>query len=470
MAVLTCCLFACAAEPLPELQPLPLTVEDPGPTDRLAIVTYNVQGDPTGENLRLSRLLRVIEEERPDIVVLQEVAPWALRVIAADEWVRSSGYAATTLDGQTASPFGLLVLNRCPIEETRHLGLEDGQGRVGLVTTLRVNGLRVGVGNVHLSSLLEDGPARADELDLVFAALADFDQAILAGDFNFGDGEEPESSHLDGSFRDAWTVLHPGEPGFTWDMQQSAQARKRAYAGEHSRRLEWVLLRSRRWAPEEATVIGNQAAPSRSSPLPFRPLWPGGRGSAGTLRDPPANPGPGRKGPEPLSPAAARPGLDQVAGVCAGHEDHRPRAERRPCLRLLRRLPERGLMVHRRKSAVPGHVAWFSGGAQRPRCGTACGPRTGAGAARWSDELNRPRAASRGRCRAPGPAAGPLAPGRRASLAAPAIRVGPSRAGRGVQLRVAGAAARRHPVQSSHVRGSATSRAPSGGRTVRPPK
>ena len=34
---------------------------------------------------------------------------------------------------------------------------------------------------------------------------------------NFADAAEPETSSLDPAFRDVWSVLHPGEAGYTVD-------------------------------------------------------------------------------------------------------------------------------------------------------------------------------------------------------------------------------------------------------------
>src|SRR5690606_23614534 len=105
---------------------------------------------------------------------------------------------------------------------------------------------------------------RAAQLDEIFAELGRErdDPGVVAtvfcGDLNFGDGEQPDTAHLDPEFVDLWTTLRPGEPGFTWDIEHSAMARLGSFVGEPSRRLDRILLRSRGFAPAAIEIIGDR--------------------------------------------------------------------------------------------------------------------------------------------------------------------------------------------------------------------
>ena len=103
------------------------------------------------------------------------------------------------------------------------------------------------------------GPIRARQLALIFKTLAPFKSAIFLGDFNFGDGEEPETSQLNRGYTDLWLALQDGEPGFTWNIEKSEMARKGSFVGERSRRLDRILLRSKRYKPATIRIIGDQA-------------------------------------------------------------------------------------------------------------------------------------------------------------------------------------------------------------------
>jgi endonuclease/exonuclease/phosphatase family metal-dependent hydrolase len=108
-----------------------------------------------------------------------------------------------------------------------------------------------------MESYLEDGPVQAVQLDRMFARLRGAEHALLLGDLNFGDGE-PESSHLEAGYEDRWIALHPGLPGYTWDIDRSDLARDSSFRGEPSRRLDRVLLRSSVWRGGAVTILGDR--------------------------------------------------------------------------------------------------------------------------------------------------------------------------------------------------------------------
>ena len=126
-----------------------------------------------------------------------------------------------------------------------------------LVATLQKDGRRLLAATVHLESYLEDGPVRAAQLGEVFALLGKTEDAVLMGDFNFGDAEEPDSSHLDREYRDVWKVLKPAQPGYTWNVERSPLAKRNSFPKEGSRRLDRILIRSSVWVPEAIRILGD---------------------------------------------------------------------------------------------------------------------------------------------------------------------------------------------------------------------
>jgi endonuclease/exonuclease/phosphatase family metal-dependent hydrolase len=131
-------------------------------------------------------------------------------------------------------------------------------GRNILTITVIVNERRMKVGTIHLESFLMAYSMRADQLDRCFAVLArENDDAVLLGDFNFGDEEPLETGRIPAAWRDAWKILQPGRPGYTWDIRKSHWAKRNSFDGEGSRRLDRILVRSDYWHPAEVRLLGD---------------------------------------------------------------------------------------------------------------------------------------------------------------------------------------------------------------------
>jgi endonuclease/exonuclease/phosphatase family metal-dependent hydrolase len=219
------------------------------------VLTYNVLGVPTAAEVRVPALMSILEDSGSDVIALQEVAPWFVRTLRAARW--TDGYHWSLPEGAERAPGGLLVLSRFPIDEVQRIPLPSRQRRLALAVRVRLGTHRMSIVTVHLDSHLESGSIRAEQLRRVFAFLADADEAIVLGDFNFGDDDERETAALDQRYVDLWTRLRPGEPGYTWNMEKSPMARRGSFPNEHSRRIDRILLRSTLFAPASAAILGD---------------------------------------------------------------------------------------------------------------------------------------------------------------------------------------------------------------------
>ena len=246
--------LACAAPGHLRLPSLPSRVSDPGPRERIRVVTYNLYWRNTDAEERGPAILAQLRAVDPDLVAFQELGSWFAGELDRSGFVRDGGYAATSLGGKTVAPHRLLLLTRFPVLATEIHRLSAGQASV-VITRLQVNGRALSVANVHLESRLERKKVRVAQLREILEHLGD-GEALLLGDFNFGDGDEPESSTLPAAFVDPWTVLGNGDPGLTWDRERNARADANSYSGEPSRRLDRILVRSRHLVPEEAGLLG----------------------------------------------------------------------------------------------------------------------------------------------------------------------------------------------------------------------
>jgi len=251
LSVLVSCPKGKSAELTPQAAGHP-----PAMKNRLAICTYNVLADPVALPRRLGPLMTLLSQTNADIIALQEVAPWFLAVLRDEVW--AGDYQWTTIDGGTAAPGGQFILSKLPVDNFVFKVLPGRQMRTVLIAHIRDGDRDLAVATAHMESYLEDGPTRAKQLDVIFGLLAPADEAIFLGDLNFGDGEEPETSHLPPQYRDLWAELHRGNPGFTWNIEESGMAKAGSFPGEPSRRLDRVLYRSKHWRPTEIRVIGNE--------------------------------------------------------------------------------------------------------------------------------------------------------------------------------------------------------------------
>jgi endonuclease/exonuclease/phosphatase family metal-dependent hydrolase len=234
----------------------------PSPT-RLRVLSYNVLADPVAVDRRIPALLRVLHRAQPDVIALQEVAPWFMNWLISTPWLEQ--FEIASIDGKPARPNGQLIASRLPTRATRSRVLPGAQGRTVLITQVELGpDHRLSVATTHMESALADGPIRAAQLDAIFAELAyehdapEVRATMLCGDLNFGEGEQPDTGHLDPSFVDLWTALRPSEPGYTWDIERSEMARAGSFVDEPSRRLDRILLRSSEWAPAAIEIIGDQ--------------------------------------------------------------------------------------------------------------------------------------------------------------------------------------------------------------------
>lgn len=227
--------------------------ESPATTE-FSLASWNVLAEQTA-NGRIARLLSILQQLQPDVIAFQEAAPWFHNTLESTDWLEDYHRAGNADDAPYA---GLIILSRHPVLEVHTRALPSFQKRGLLVAVLDVGGHKVAVATVHLDSPLELGQVRAKQLKEVFELLQDYDHAVLLGDYNFGDGEQPDTDALDSAFVDAWLALRPDEDGFTWNMEQNPAAADGAFDGEESRRLDRILIRSGIWAPTDVMLLGNE--------------------------------------------------------------------------------------------------------------------------------------------------------------------------------------------------------------------
>ena len=246
----------------------------------LTLLTYNVLASEIYVPLRTRAVLDILERSQADVIALQEAAGWFVTALMEQAWV--SKYHVSTRAGRPFAPGGQLILTRAPMTDVRAAVLSGRQRRTALAVEMVIDGRRLAVATTHMESFLKDGPVRATQLGELFAMVEGADDAILMGDLNFGDGEQPETDAIDKRYSDLWLALRPGEPGFTWNNDDNPIASIGKFKGEPNRRLDRILLRSDTWQAAEIAIVGNRSAGERTLTLRDRRMieMPENRGSA----------------------------------------------------------------------------------------------------------------------------------------------------------------------------------------------
>lgn len=221
---------------------------------QLRLLTYNVLVHDIETQTRAPAVIKIMQDSGADIITVQEAAGWFTDALDASAWAK--GYDRTPERASACA--GQMILSKFPVTQSTCMPLTGKQGRLALMTTVQTPDGPLRIATSHLESPLDDVYTRSMQLTEIFDKLGAAGDAVVAGDFNFGD-EGPEAMTLPTEYRDFWTTLRKGEAGFTWDNERSDMARlsPERFPGEESRRLDWILMRSEKWQPSEVQLVGD---------------------------------------------------------------------------------------------------------------------------------------------------------------------------------------------------------------------
>ena len=233
----------------------------PGPPD-LRVATYNTQLVDAPD---ISHVAAMVRHHAPDVVLLQEIFPGPKGLLDA----RLQEELPNTWFGPIRGVGGVAVLSRYDIVDVRPIEPPSISSRPTAVVTLDVEGVRVQVVSVHLTSpcprcdpsfigrQAHEARTRHDEMETVIAALDPALPAIVGGDFNSERRSDPYRLLARAGFRDAQWEAGTG-PGFTWS------------SGTSIIRIDWVMARG--LAPLAAWVDEPRASDHRAVVVDL--AWP----------------------------------------------------------------------------------------------------------------------------------------------------------------------------------------------------
>ena len=256
---------------------------------RLRVLAYNIHhGEGTDGRLDLARVARVVSDQKPDLVALQEVDLKTARTGGVDQAAELAGLTGMhAVFGKAidyrGGGYGNAVLSRFPIEAhvVHPLPAKEGaEKRCGLAATVRpwAGGPEVTFVSTHLDHLRDESDrlAQADVLQGALLKENDGRAMILAGDFNALPASETMKR-----FAGKWT-----DAG-------AASGAPTVPASDPTRRIDYVLVRPAAvWHVVETKVIDEPVA-SDHRPVLAVVEWRGGPvvREAVPAPNPPARPG-----------------------------------------------------------------------------------------------------------------------------------------------------------------------------------
>ncbi|WP_240359407.1 poly(A) polymerase [Pyxidicoccus trucidator] len=258
----------------------PVATEPLPSPEHLTVITLNVlfdlyDGELLATERRTPAVLALLRDTRADVIALQEVTASFLQALLAEPWVREQYWLSEGPDAVTVTPYGQVILSRLPFSSLCQRAFTRDK-RV-IAGELALSGGSLWVATHHLMSnrAASGRSARATQVQALVEwtrslgaqAGATAPDVVLAGDFNFGDGEPEADTFTHAGFVDAWPALRPTERGETYDPSRNALAAFTTTSGL-SQRLDRVMVcsPSGRLAPETVELLGE--SPLEGPPAP----------------------------------------------------------------------------------------------------------------------------------------------------------------------------------------------------------
>jgi tyrosyl-DNA phosphodiesterase 2 len=221
--------------------------------EALTVTTFNVWFDSYFAEERYGAIAQLLSGDMADVMVFQEVTPAALAVFHEQPWIREHYFSASMVGGDLGN-YGMLMLSRLPVTRASYTALPTKLARGFLAAEFTVDGTPLVVCSVHLESGKRNSRLRARQLRTIFRAMRSADDAILLGDFNMRDAENPR---IGVPYRDVWLALRPDDAGFTEDttinlMRFDSKNKHRQV------RFDRVLTKGSSWSALDIELFGTE--------------------------------------------------------------------------------------------------------------------------------------------------------------------------------------------------------------------
>jgi endonuclease/exonuclease/phosphatase family metal-dependent hydrolase len=189
-------------------------VEAPAKRDSITVMTFNTQqaNDVYGER-SYDRQLALIRKVSPDVLALQESDSARISLNNNDYlryYAERLGYYSYFGPSPVAGTYGTAILSKYPLQNTRTAFMYSDKDETGVAEAeIDLGGWRITFYDVHPDS---SDPAMLGFAKSLVERSRDKPYAVLLGDFNLRDYEEPYKL-LNAAYANAWTSVYPTKIG-----------------------------------------------------------------------------------------------------------------------------------------------------------------------------------------------------------------------------------------------------------------
>jgi endonuclease/exonuclease/phosphatase family metal-dependent hydrolase len=224
------------------------------------LITWNVAEFSDGNHERLRRLLSLINQKSPDVVLLQEVEGHT-RLVASK--VGFTKYRILERRDSSGLPEGGLIAfvkKDWSTENARYQRFPSEMDRGELTFVLKnLCGVNQTFTSVHLESpdliFWRSRAYRTQQVEKLKAQSQEQSDWLVAGDMNLIHNPDADE-HFPKDWVDVWATLHPSDPGLTWDPDNNEMAYRSGGFILPGYRLDRVLFKSEKLIPVNVERIG----------------------------------------------------------------------------------------------------------------------------------------------------------------------------------------------------------------------
>lgn len=247
----------------------------------LRILTFNVWFSDYEMPNRMKSIGNIIGRRRPHVVALQEMKPhiWAqcLKSEAFQQY-----HWTTAPDAQYYTMIGSRVPFATQPRRTRYPQSKMARDFLATVIDFRDPELPPFLLGVSHFESCDSANERKCQMHEVFQQMDSFDgEAIFCGDTNIdekgmGNSQPDGVINLPFPWVDPWELLHPGDPGYTHDVELNGMLKRKDRWAREARlrtRFDRFWLRLNRYRPVSIELEGNR--PLRDyKDVEGHPVWP----------------------------------------------------------------------------------------------------------------------------------------------------------------------------------------------------
>lgn len=238
--------------------------DQPVDLSEFSIATFNIWFDSYLQERRNNSVFEIMEAESPDFIAFQEVTESSLQRMASYRFFQKYFRVSDVL-GDDLGDYGNILLSKHPVVSFKSMRLPSFMGRRLVVAEIKLEGnSNLCLATVHLESFKANTETRKEQLEVIFEYLSNFDQVIVAGDFNFCHTYVENDDFLPFAYSDNWSHLKPGEDGFTEDT--SINEMRYRFKGKH-KQVRFDRILSKGLVPLDIKLLGTGPIPGLDPPV-----------------------------------------------------------------------------------------------------------------------------------------------------------------------------------------------------------